>query len=199
MASFVNLIGLAVVVFASTNIDDLFVLVGFFAEKNLRAHDVVIGQYAGITALSVIAAIAGLISLVIPPAYIGLLGLAPIGIGIRKLYNLVRNQKTEPPVTGTAGNGRRLSVAAITIANGGDNIAVYTALFATCEGFDLAVIGIVFAVLTGLWCLIAHWLVNHRSLGVPIRAHAHRVVPFLLVGLGILIIIRTGAIQLLQH
>lgn len=85
MDSFVNLIGLAVVAFASTNIDDVFVLVGFFADKNFRAHDVVIVQYAGITALYVIAAIAGLISLVIPPAYIGLLGLAPIGIGIKKL------------------------------------------------------------------------------------------------------------------
>lgn len=85
MDSFVNLIGLAVVAFASTNIDDVFVLVGFFADKNFRAHDVVIGQYAGITALYVIAAIAGVISLVIPPAYIGLLGLAPIGIGIKKL------------------------------------------------------------------------------------------------------------------
>ena len=199
MDSFVNLIGLAVVAFASTNIDDVFVLVGFFADKNFRAHDVVVGQYAGITALYVIAAIAGLISLVIPPAYIGLLGLAPIGIGIKKLYALLRNQKTEPSVTGTGGHGRRLSVAAVTIANGGDNIAVYTALFATCESFDVAIIGIVFAAMTALWCLTAHWLVNLRTLGVPIRAHAHRIVPIVLIGLGILIIIRTGTIQLLKH
>jgi cadmium resistance protein CadD (predicted permease) len=199
MNSFVNLIGLAVIAFASTNIDDAFVLVGFFADKNLRAHDVVIGQYAGITVLSVIAAIAGLISLVIPPAYIGLLGLAPIGIGVRKLYNLSRNPRIEPPVAGTALHGRRLSVLAVTIANGGDNIAVYTALFASCEGFDLAVIGILFAVMTGLWCLAAHWLVHHRTIGLPIRSHAHRVVPFVLIGLGILIMIRTGTIHLLKH
>ncbi len=200
MNSLVDLIGLAVIAFASTNIDDVFVLVGFFADKSFRAHDVVIGQYAGIIALYVIAAIASLISLVIiPPAYIGLLGLAPIGIGVKKLYTLLRNQKIAPPITGTGGHGRRLSVAAVTIANGGDNIAVYTALFASCEGFDVAVIGMVFAVMTGLWCLIAHWLVNHRTLGVPIRTHAHRVVPFVLIGLGILIIIRTGTIQLLKR
>jgi cadmium resistance protein CadD (predicted permease) len=178
--SLVTLIGLAVVVFASTNIDDVFVLVGFFADKNFRACDDVIGQYAGISALYAIAAIAALISLVILPAYIGLLGLAPIAIGIKKLYNLWRNQKTEKPVAGTGGHGRSLAVAAVTMANGGDNIAVYTALFATCKGFDVPIIGIVFAVMTGLWCLAAHWLVNHRALGVPIRAHAHRVVPFVL-------------------
>jgi cadmium resistance protein CadD (predicted permease) len=199
MDSLVKLVGLAVVVFASTNIDDVFVLVGFFADKNFRAHDVVIGQYAGITALYMIATIAGLISLVIPPAYIGLLGLVPTAIGIKRLYDLFRKQKTKSPVIGTRGRGRRLSVAAVTIANGGDNIAVYTALFATCAGFDVAIIGIVFAAMTGLWCLTAHWLVNHRTLGVPIRAHAHRVVPLVLIGLGILIIIRTGTIQLLKH
>jgi cadmium resistance protein CadD (predicted permease) len=49
------------------------------------AHDVVIGQYAGITALYIISAIAALISLVIPPVYIGLLGLAPMAIGAKKL------------------------------------------------------------------------------------------------------------------
>jgi cadmium resistance protein CadD (predicted permease) len=76
---------------------------------------------------------------------------------------------------------------------------MYTALFATCEGFDVPVIGIVFAIMTGLWCLGAHWLVNHRALGVPIRAQAHRIVPFVLIGLGVLIFIKTGAIQLLKH
>src|SRR5262249_58882436 len=119
MDALITRIGLAIVVFASTNIDDVFVLVGFFADKNFRAHDVVIGQYAGISALYAIAAIAALISLVIPPAYIGLLGLAPIAVGIKKLYNLWRNQKTEKPVAGTGGHGRRLAVAAVTMANGG--------------------------------------------------------------------------------
>ena len=85
------------------------------------------------------------------------------------------------------------------MANGGDNIAVYTALFATREAFEVLLIGILFAVMTGLWCLAALSLVNHRALGMPIRAQAHRVVPFVLIGLGILIFIRTGTIQLLKH
>jgi len=119
---------------------------------------------------------------------------------MRSLMSLERNQGTEKPVVaGTEGRGRRLAVAAVTMANGGDNIAVYTALFATCEGFEVPIIGIVFAVMTGLWCLAAHWLVNHRAFGTPIRAYAHRVVPFVMIGLGILIIIRTGTIQLLKH
>jgi len=195
MHSFVTLVALAIVVFVSTNIDDAFVLVGFFADKNFRAHDVVIGQYAGISVLYVISVIAALISLVIPAAYIGLLGLAPILIGIKKLYHLWRDPPTEEPITDTGRQGRRLAVAAVTLANGGDNIAVYTALFATREGFEVSVIGVVSAVMTALWCLVAHWLVNHKTLGLPIRAQAHRVVPFVLIGLGILILIRGGTIR----
>jgi len=51
MESALSLIGLAIVVFASTNIDDAFVLVGFLADKDFRVRDVVIGQYAGVGAL----------------------------------------------------------------------------------------------------------------------------------------------------
>jgi cadmium resistance protein CadD (predicted permease) len=198
MESLVTLIGLAVVVFASTNIDDVFVLVGFFADKNFRARDVVIGQYAGVTTLYVVSAIAALISLVIPPAYVGLLGLAPIAIGAKKLYNLWRAPNREERVPGAGGPGKRIAVAAVTMANGGDNIAVYTALFATRSGFEVPAIGVVFAIMTGLWCLAAHWLVNHRALGAPIRRHAHRIVPFVLIGLGVLILVRTGTLQLLK-
>jgi len=201
MESLVTLIGLAIVVFASTNIDDVFVLVAFFADKNFSARDVVIGQYAGVSTLYAVSAIAALISLIIPSSYIGLLGLAPIAIGTKKLWSLRRSQKKQEDlqrVSKTGAHGRRLAVAAVTMANGGDNIAVYTAFFATRSGYEVPAIGIVFAIMTGLWCLAAHWLVNHRALGAPIRRDAHRVVPFVLIGLGILILVRAGTLQLVK-
>jgi cadmium resistance protein CadD (predicted permease) len=200
MESALSLIGLAIVVFASTNIDDAFVLVGFLADKSFRVRDVVIGQYAGVSALCAVSAIAALISLVIPPAYIGLLGLIPIAIGAKKLSNLWREKENKKedsqPVSGTGAFGKSLAVAAVTMANGGDNLAVYTALFATRNGHEVSAMVIVFAVMTGLWCLAAHWLVSHRALGAPIRHHAHRVVPFVLIGLGVLILMKTGAFRL---
>jgi cadmium resistance protein CadD (predicted permease) len=51
MQSLVALSGLAIVLFASTNVDDLFVLLGFFSDPKLRARDIVVGQYAGIATL----------------------------------------------------------------------------------------------------------------------------------------------------
>lgn len=198
MESLLAAIVLGILAFAATNIDDGFVLVTFFADKNFSAGDVVIGQYAGMGMLLIVSAIASLISLIIPATYLGLLGLAPITIGTRKLWNLRRAEReTEfrsPPTNGVP--IRSLAVAAVTIANGGDNIAVYTALLGRRSGFDILTIGIFFIFMTGLWCFAAHWLVNHKALGVPIRHHAPQVVPFVLIGLGILILARTGAPQL---
>jgi cadmium resistance protein CadD (predicted permease) len=198
MDSLFTLIAIGIVAFVSTNIDDAFVLVTFIADKNFRVRDVVIGQYAGVGTLYILSAIASLISLIIPSAYVGLLGLAPLAIGTKKLCQLKQDRKDEK-LHGVSTSGvqvRSLEVAAVTVANGGDNIAVYTALFASRNGFEVATIGIVFAVMTGLWCFAAGWLVNHRALGSPIRRHAQHVIPFVLIGLGILILIRSGALQL---
>jgi cadmium resistance protein CadD (predicted permease) len=196
-----TLIGVAIVVFASTNIDDAFVLVAFFADKNFRVRDVAVGQYCGMGAMYTVSVLAALISLIIPPAYIGFLGLAPIAIGVKKLYNVRQPQKNDVDfrrLPNAGARSRMLEVAAVTMANGGDNIATYTALFATISRSAIPAVGIVFAVMTGLWCLGAHWLVNHRALGAPIRHYAQRAVPFLLIGLGVLILIRSGTIQLLK-
>ena len=197
------LLGLAVVVFVSTNIDDLFVLLGFFADPRFRARDVVIGQYAGIGALYGASVVSSLVSLVVPVEYIGLLGVAPIVVGARRLRDLTRRQEVpgeEPADHPKAGSrGRTLSVAAVTIANGGDNIGIYTPLFATRSGTDIAVIGVVFAVLIATWCLVARWMVVHPWLGAPIRRYAGRVVPFVLIGLGVLVLYEAGTFGLLRR
>jgi len=121
MESALSLIGLAIVVFVSTNIDDAFVLVGFLADKHFRVRDVVIGQYAGVSVICAVSAIVALISLVIPPTYIGLLGLIPIGIGAKKLSNLWYGKESReedlPGISSTGALGKSLAVAAVTMVS----------------------------------------------------------------------------------
>jgi cadmium resistance protein CadD (predicted permease) len=85
MESLFALLGLAVVLFLSTNVDDLVVLIAFFANSRFRARDIVAGQYAGLAVLFIVSAAGALLSLVIPKPYLGLLGIFPILVGIRKL------------------------------------------------------------------------------------------------------------------
>jgi cadmium resistance protein CadD (predicted permease) len=69
----------------STNV---FVLVSFFADPELRTRHVVAGQFLGIATLFLASAVASLLSFVIAPQYLGLLGFAPIAVGAWKLWRL---------------------------------------------------------------------------------------------------------------
>jgi len=198
MDSLPGLLGLAVVVFVSTNFDDVFLLLGFFSDRTLQPRTIVLGQLTGIGVLYGLSIVGALAALVIPRAYVGLLGLLPVIIGTVKLVQAWRNddrRDTVGPQKVAAARGL-LSVAAVTIANGGDNIGIYTPLFTTCTRAEMVVYGVVFGLMTGVWCLVARWLVNHWALGVPIRAFGPRVFPFVLIGLGGWILYRTGSFDL---
>jgi cadmium resistance protein CadD (predicted permease) len=84
--------------------------------------------------------------------------------------------------------GGMLMVAALNVAMGADNIGVYTPVFAASSAADIAAYGAIFALLTALWCYAAYRLVIHPSIGAPVRRYAPRLVPFVLVGLGLWIL-----------
>jgi cadmium resistance protein CadD (predicted permease) len=204
MENLLGRIGLAITLFASTDIDDLFVLVGFFADPKFKVRQVFIGQYLGIAGLYGASVVASMISLVIPPYYIGLLGLVPIAVGMRKAWELRRGTDADEEeladrANASAGHGNIVAVAAVTLANGADNISIYTPLFATRSAYDVALIGVLFAIMTLLWLGAAHWLTHHRTLGAPIRRYGHRVVPFVLIALGALILWQGGTLELLHR
>lgn len=201
MEHLVGLVGVAIVLFASTNVDDVFVLLGFFSDPKYRGSQVIIGQYVGIAVLFGVSVLASLVSLVVPAEYIGLLGLVPIFLGLKKLWDMRRgtteDEADEQHKPAPGGFGSIVAVAAVTIANGGDNISIYTPLFATRSLGDIAVIGIVFACMTAAWLAIAHFLTNHPTIGAPIRRYGHRVVPYVLIVLGALILYEAETIRLI--
>jgi cadmium resistance protein CadD (predicted permease) len=186
---------LAAVAFAATDVDDLFVLIAFFADPRLRARQVVLGQYLGIAILFAGSVAVALAALVSPPGYIGLLGLVPIAIGVKELWELRQPREEEGARAGARGG--LLSVAAVTIANGGDNIGVYVPLLATRGAHEIAVYAVVFAVMTGIWCWLAHRLVSHPAAGEPIRRYGPIAVPLVLIALGVFILTEGGSYRLL--
>jgi cadmium resistance protein CadD (predicted permease) len=192
------LLALAITLFASTNVDDLVVLVGFFADPKFQAREVVAGQYAGLAILFAVSAAGALLSLVIPNAYLGLLGILPILIGIRKLVALrhkpVQTDQATSVHEKTGSYGNIAGVALVTIANGGDNIGIYMPSFAVHSGSQIAAIAVVFAAMTALWCMLAHRMVSHPRFGAPFRRYAHIFAPLVLIGLGILIVKEAGTI-----
>lgn len=195
-----GLLGLAIALFASTNVDDMFVLVGFFADPKFRPRDIVTGQYAGITALFALSLLGSLLALVISRAYIGLFGIVAIGVGAKRLWDVYRNREAtesslEHPNTGW--HTRVAAVAFFTLANGADNIAIYMPAFAIRSPFEIGMFAVIFAMMTGLWCYFAHWIVHHPTFGKPIRRYGHRVAPLVLIGIGVSILCDAGSFGLL--
>jgi cadmium resistance protein CadD (predicted permease) len=189
--NFLSLVLLSTGAFVSTNIDDLFLLVGFFSDQSFARSHVFAGQILGMAIIIAISLAAASVALVISPQHVGLLGLAPIVIGMAKLLRL---GKTEEEGQTTAVGV--LQVATVTVVNGGDNIAAYTPIFATQGSVDMIATLAIFATLTVVWCVAALGLVRHTALGKPLRRYGHVLLPFILIGLGGLILYRSGAVNL---
>jgi len=188
--NFLSLALLSTGAFVSTNIDDLFLLVGFFSDRSFSRGLIFAGQILGMAIIVAISLAAASAALAISPQRVGLLGVAPIVIGIGKLLRLGKKEEGQPTAVGI------LQVAAVTVVNGGDNIAAYTPIFATQGSRDMIATLAIFALLTLVWCFAALGLVRHTALGKPLRRYGHVLLPFILIGLGGLILYRSGAVNL---
>jgi cadmium resistance transport/sequestration family protein len=176
-------------VFVGTNVDDLIVLTVLFlttrAAGRPRAWQIWVGQYAGIAVLVIVSALAALGLTLIPDRWVGLLGLVPLALGVRGLLGTIRGRRDDdgedvPAVT--AGNA--FAVAGVTIANGADNIAVYTPMFRTLGLGDSVIVVLVFAVLVAVWCAAASWLGSHRRVIAAVERYGHRLVPVVFIVIG---------------
>jgi cadmium resistance transport/sequestration family protein len=183
-------------VFAGTNVDDLIVLTVLFlaarASGRPRPWQIWAGQYAGIGVLVVVSVLAALGLTLVPDRWVGLLGLVPIALGVRGLIAAVRRDGSGDDAPVAAGS--LYAVAGVTIANGADNIAVYTPLFRTIGPGRTVVSVAVFAVLVAVWCLAASWLGSHRRVIAVVERYGHWLVPLVFITIGVVIIAESGVL-----
>lgn len=189
MTGLLTTLGLGVALFAATNVDDIFLLLALFADPRLKPRQVVLGQLLGMAALVAASVVASALAVALAAHYVGLLGLVPLGLGLAQLVRRMRGvHDSHDEQRGLQGAGRVAAVAAITIANGGDNLGIYVPAFATRTHAELALLGALFLLLTGVWCGLGYYLVQHPTLGAPIRRYAAPATPFVLIALGLYIL-----------
>lgn len=202
----------AFIAFASTNIDDIFILMTLFTQvpHSLERRSIVAGQYMGIIALILLSIAGALIGIVVPLPYIGLLGLFPIYLGVAKVVSHLRNKsdgdednameikKRRGGLIGNMIGQEAFGIAAITIANGGDNIGIYVPLFAKASLPELGITILIFLALVYVWLAIAAYATRHPMVTDRLRKYNHILFPAVLIGLGVYIIIDSGAYQLIR-
>lgn len=206
MSQLATAIAEAIIAFTATNIDDIIILLLFFSQINInfRRRHIIVGQYLGFILL-IIASLPGFFGgLVVSREWIGLLGLLPIAIGIKQLVTREQESTEIQTITGEKSvflsflSPQTYQVAAVTIANGGDNISIYIPLFAGKTPIGLFVILSVFLFMVGVWCAVAYLLTRQPNIAYVLTRYGKKVVPFVLIGLGLFIMYERGTFTLIR-
>lgn len=193
-------IGSAIGLFVATNIDDIVVLTVLFLASSRgkpRPWQIVAGQYLGFITLVVISVVAALGLTIVPDEWVGFLGLIPLGIGI---WTLVRGLRRNGDDDDDDDDDSKITavglwgVAGITIANGADNISLYTPIFRTSTPGDVAIMIVVFLILVAVWCAAGRLIGTHKAVTETLERVEHWLVPVVFISLGLFILIESGVI-----
>jgi cadmium resistance transport/sequestration family protein len=199
-ASILNILQ-GITAFIATNLDDILMLIVFFTkiDQNFRPWHIIIGQYLGFLTLLLLSLPGYFGGLLVPQYWIGLLGLVPLGIGIKLLFDKKNNeeevQTVSNPLLQRLENflhPQILQVTVVTIANGGDNIGIYVPLFASKNlGGLLEILG-TFLLMLGLCCWIAWYLVKQPAITQLFSKYGDRLIPWIFITLGCYIVYESG-------
>ena len=175
----------SVAAFIGTNLDDIFLLTLFFseAETKKKARAVVCGQYLGILLLYVLSVLGALGLSFLPEKYIGFLGILPIILGVKAIFDKDDEDDGEQSAFGGA-----LRVALVTVANGADNLGVYIPLFVGFSAWQTATAGVVFLLMTALWCIFGKKFSEMPFLRRFLAKYKRILVPCVLILLGMYIL-----------
>ncbi|GLV95097.1 MULTISPECIES: cadmium resistance transporter [Streptomyces] len=196
-----GIIGQAAGLFAVTNIDDILILALFFAQgagHRGSTRKIVLGQYLGFTAILAVAVAAAFGATFLPESAIPYLGLLPLALGLKAAWQAWRHRNEDGDDEGEAPQGGPtvMAVAAVTFANGGDNIGVYVPVFATAGIGGMSVYAAVFLVLVAVWCFAGKFFATRPVIAKALARWGHILLPAVLIAIGLLIIIEGGAFGL---
>ncbi len=189
--------------FAITNVDDIVLLSLFFgraAGQQGAARRIVTGQYLGFTAILAITVAAAYGATFLPESAIAYLGLLPLTLGLWAAWQAWKRHRQGDSGEQQPGNKedgpKALPVAAVTFANGSDNIGVYLPVFAKAGAGGITVYVAVFLVLVGIWCAAGRFLATRSAIASVIGRWGHILHPLVLIAVGLFILIQGGAFGL---
>lgn len=189
----------AVGLFLVTNIDDIIVLSLFFARgvgQRGTTTKIVVGQYLGFGGI-LLASVAVTFGagLFLPDDAIPYFGLIPLLLGAFAAWQVWRNGEDDDDTVADKPVSA-LTVAAVTFANGGDNIGVYVPVFLAVGTGALVAYCVVFLALVAVLVLAAKFVATRKPIAEVLERWEHILFPLVLIVLGLVILIEGGAFGL---
>ncbi|MGW6704647.1 cadmium resistance transporter [Streptomyces sp. NPDC054956] len=123
----------------------------------------------------------------------------PLALGIKSAWQAWKDHGDgdgEEAEQAEEGGPSPLEVAAVTFANGGDNIGVYVPVFATAGIGGMSLYAVVFLVLVAVWCCAGRFFATRPVIAKALARWGHVLLPVVLIALGLLILIEGGAFGL---
>jgi cadmium resistance protein CadD (predicted permease) len=192
----------AIGLFVATNIDDIIVLSLFYARgagQRGTTRKILLGQYLGFGGILLAAVLVSLgARTFLPEDALPYFGLIPLALGLYAAWRAWRNRGDDDDDEAKVADKQVgvLTVAAVTFANGGDNIGVYVPVFATASTTAIIAYCLVFLALVGLLVLAAKYVATRRPIAEILERWEHILFPLVLIGLGIVILLEGGAFGL---
>lgn len=192
-----TILSLVATSFVATNMDNLALLVGWLisGQGDIRQRrQIFLGHLLGMSTLLLLACAFGFGANFIPVETIGYLGILPIVLGLRGLYEIFRAGGRVPQQSIDASGQTHLmiSVAATQIGNGVDTLLVLGPLLADSEsGIDYLLIG-GFIAMVLIWFRLARFLETHASRLRLLDRYGHWIAPVVLIVVGFYILSDTA-------
>lgn len=191
----------AIGLFIATNIDDIIVLSLFFArsaDRSGTAAKIIAGQYLGFGAILLASIIVALgARSFLPESFIPYFGLIPLALGLRAAWQSWRGKDNDDDDERAAGKPLSImTVAAVTFANGGDNIGVYVPIFVTVGVVGIIAYSGVFLLLVAGLVLAARYVATRKPIAAVLERWEYVLFPLVLIGLGLFILVEGGAFGL---
>jgi cadmium resistance protein CadD (predicted permease) len=195
MDSMLTIIPITVFAFLATNLDNFLVLVSMLAQYRDQSSAVFAGYFAAMLILLTGGFLIGEAADSVPIEYIGLLGMIPMGLGVYGLWQLLSgnaDSEDDEPVTRAAWRAIFLAVLLTQAGNGGDTLVTFGVLFADSNPAADTLIVLALAVTAVAVAWLANYALNHRQISRLIKRYAHKITPFIMIGVGAYVLANTA-------
>ena len=195
MNNLIAIIPIAAGAFVATNLDNFILLVSLLARYRNRTSIVVAGYFTCMLLLGFIGYWIGEFANIAPVEYVGLLGLVPIVIGVVEFGRLRRGAAKTSVAREISGDGVQkvfMATLASQFSNGADTIVVFGVLFADSMPSANILILLTIAAMAVIFVLVGIYAVRRPAISKWSDRYAHRVMPLVLIIVGVYILANTA-------
>jgi cadmium resistance protein CadD (predicted permease) len=195
MNSLIAIIPIAAGAYVATNLDNFILLVSLLARYRNHTSSVVAGYFTCMLILGFVGLWIGKAANIAPVEYLGLLGFVPISIGAFELIQLRRGKAKVTVAKEKSVDGVQkvfMTTLFSQLSNGADTIVVFGVLFIdSMPSADILTI-LTLAAMAVIFVFVGIYAVRHPALCEWIDRYAYRVMPFVLIIVGVYILANTA-------